>query len=74
MNRFKKYVRETCNIRLANEYPCLPFKVESLTPVFLEDVLVDATTATITHIYNVDVVKFQLGRDGIWREIQMEVF
>ena len=69
MNRFKKYLRDNCKIRLANEFLCLPFELGNHSHVILEDVIVNASKATVTHIYNVDVVEMQLCRDGILREI-----
>ena len=62
MNRFKKYLRNNLNIKLANDYPWLPYETKyNLT---LEDIFVSAERCTITYFYNVGDFQQRIERDG----------
>ncbi len=74
MNRFKKEIRKR-GIKLAIDYPTLPYAIKGKSPfetgyIAVDDVFVDATKANVVVFYNVDETIYHMDRDGSIREIQ----
>lgn len=67
MNRFKKYLRNEKNIKLAADYPWLPYDVKH--NIILEDIYVNSSKATITFFYNVGDFTQKVNTDGTLENI-----
>lgn len=62
MNRFKKYLNNNLGIKLASDYPWLPY--ETKHNIILEDIFVSVERCTITYFYNVGDFQQRIERNG----------